>query len=163
MVNAQVGDVVKVNLDVRLNDGTVVISTSKTQPISFQIGAGKVIRGLEKAVVSMAQGQSKTTKLPPEEAFGRYSGKRLLVLNRSDLPHNISLKKGQFLKVKRVQGGRGLVRVAGVDESQVMLDTNHLLAGKEIILDIKLLEILPYADSSQEILEIGHATMDSST
>lgn len=65
--------------------------------------------------------------------------------------------------MKRVQGGRGLVRVAGVDESQVMLDTNHLLAGKEIILDIKLLEILPYADSSQEILEIGHATMDSST
>jgi len=53
--------------------------------------------------------------------------------------------------------------VAGVDESQVMLDTNHLLAGKEIILDIKLLEILPDADRSQEIREIGHAAMDSST
>jgi peptidylprolyl isomerase len=142
MATAQVGDIVKVSLDAKLDDGTVVVSTTGGEPISFQVGAGEVIPGLENAVIGMTEGDSKTERVPPEEAFGRYSGKRLIVMDRGEFPTHIEPYKGQFLRVKKVDGRTGIVRVALADDSRIMLDANHLLAGKEIILEIELLEVV---------------------
>ena len=55
MVNAQVGDVVKVDLDVKLDDGTVVVTSRYREPITFQIGAGEVIRGIDNASSSAGE------------------------------------------------------------------------------------------------------------
>lgn len=142
MTKAQIGDVVRVDLKAKLDDGTVVIKSKGGEPISFQVGAGEVIRGLENAVIGMPQGESKTTRVPPEEAFGRYSGRRLVVMNRTDFPSHIEPYKGQYLRIRKAKGKSGVVRVALANDSRVMLDSNHLLAGKEIILEIELLEIL---------------------
>lgn len=138
----QAGDIVKVDLDAKLEDGTLIVTTTGGEPISFQVGAGEVIPGLENAVIGMTEGDSKTERIPPEEAFGRYSGKRLIVIDRGAFPSHIEPYKGQFLRVKRVNGRIGVVRVALADDYRVMLDANHLLAGKEIILEIELLEVI---------------------
>jgi peptidylprolyl isomerase len=151
MMKAQAGDVVKVDLNAKLPDGTVVVTSRGREPISFQLGVGEVIRGLENAVIGMTEGESKTEKVPPEEAFGRYSGKRLIAIDRSEFPSHIEPYRGQFLRVKRANGRTGIVRVALADDSRVMLDTNHLLAGKEIILEIELLEVLSAAGSARSL------------
>jgi peptidylprolyl isomerase len=145
MIKAQVGDIVKVDLDAKLDSGTVVVTTKRTKPITFQLGAGEVIPGLERAVIGMTPGESKTTKVPPEDAFGRYSGRRLIPIDRDAFPSHIDPYKGQILRLKRVDGRTGLIRVARVDNSRVMLDTNHILAGREITLDVELLAVLPPA------------------
>jgi peptidylprolyl isomerase len=141
MIRAQIGDIVKVDLNAKLADGRVVVTSQGTEPIRFQVGAGEVIRGLDNAVIGMTEGESKTERIAPEDAFGRYSDKRLIVVNRGDLPSHIEPYKGQFLRVNKADRRAGVVRVALVDESRVILDTNHLLAGKEIILEIDLLEV----------------------
>ena len=142
MINAQVGDVVKVDLDIKLDDGTVVVSSRSCEPITFEIGAGEVIRGIDNAVIGMTEGESKTSRIPPENAFGRYSGKRLILMNRDDFPSRIEPRKGKFLWFRKVNGKKDVVQIAGLNDSHIILDTNHLLAGKEIILDIELLEVL---------------------
>lgn len=142
MIKAQIGDVVKVDLSAKLDNGTVVVTSRGGEPIRFQVGAGEVIRGLENAVIGMAEGETKTERVPPEQAFGRYSGKRLIVMDRSGFPSHIEPYEGRLLRIRKVDGKTGVVRVARVDESSVMLDANHLLAGREIFLEIELVEVL---------------------
>ena len=163
MVRAQIGDIVKVDLNAKLADGRVVITSQGADPIRFQVGAGEVIRGLENAVIGMTEGESKTERIPPEDAFGRYSGKRLIVVNRVDFPSHIEPRKGQLLRVNKEDGRPGVARIALVDESCVMLDTNHLLAGKEIILEIDVLEVLSSSGPVPEMAGEINPEMSSST
>jgi peptidylprolyl isomerase len=46
--------------------------TFDRQPLRFTIGEGQLIPGFEEAVVGMKPGDSKTTELPVEQAFGPY-------------------------------------------------------------------------------------------
>jgi peptidylprolyl isomerase len=161
VIRAQIGDIVKVDINAKLANGKVVVTSQGAEPIRFQVGAGEVIRGLESAVIGMTEGESKTERVPPEDAFGQYSGKRLIVVNRVDFPSHIQLRKGQLLRVNKEDGKPGVARVALVDESRVMLDTNHLLAGKEIILEIELLEVLSPSGPVQEMADEINPEMSS--
>ncbi len=40
------------------------------EPLEFELGAGQMIAGFDKAVTGMAVGEEKTADLPPEEAYG---------------------------------------------------------------------------------------------
>jgi FKBP-type peptidyl-prolyl cis-trans isomerase 2 len=39
-------------------------------PITFTVGSGKVIKGLDEGIVGMGVGESRTLTIPPEKAFG---------------------------------------------------------------------------------------------
>ena len=67
---AKQGDTVRVHYRGRLQDGSVFDETFDRQPLRFTIGEGQVIPGFEEAVVGMKPGDSKTTELPVEKAFG---------------------------------------------------------------------------------------------
>jgi peptidylprolyl isomerase len=45
-------------------------------------------------------------------------------------------------RLKEPDGLRAVARVADVSETDVTLDVNHPLAGKELVFDIQLLEII---------------------
>ena len=63
------------------------------------------------------------------------------MVNRNQCPTDVEL--GQELEMTDRSSGRTTVgKVIGISESKVTLDTNHPLAGKDLTLDIKLLEIL---------------------
>jgi FKBP-type peptidyl-prolyl cis-trans isomerase len=49
---------VKVQYTGKLEDGSIVQSTTKGNPLQFTIGAGEVIKGFEQAVVGMEPGKS---------------------------------------------------------------------------------------------------------
>jgi peptidylprolyl isomerase len=140
MIKAKIGDLVKVHFTGRLDDGTVFATSKMSKPVSFRLGTGEVISGLENAVVGMSPGESKTAIIAPEDAFGRYTADRLVLVKRTHFPKHIEPRKGQLLRVGKVGGKTGMVRVALVDDARVMLDTNHVLAGKNITIDVKLLE-----------------------
>ena len=150
LIRVQNGDFVKIDFTGKLADGTVFAKSKESKPVSFRLGSGEVISGLEKAVIGMSPGESKTANIPPEDAFGQYRKDRLITVRRSDFPKHIDPRKGQFLRVTKTGGRTGMVRVSLVDDDRVILDTNHVLAGERITLDIKLLECFPSADRFPE-------------
>lgn len=151
MMKAQIGDLVKVNFTGRLDDGSVFAASKSSKPVSFRLGTGEVISGLEKAVMGMSPGESKTAIIRPEDAFGRYRRDRLIVVGRSNFPKHIEPREGQILRVRRIGGKTAMVRVVLVDDAKVMLDTNHVLAGKMITMDVELLECLPQQESRSPV------------
>jgi peptidylprolyl isomerase len=142
MAQAKNGNTVKVHYTGRFEDGTMFDSSSNSGPLQFVIGEGRVIPGFEQAVVGMSPGESKSTTIPPEEAYGLHHEQMVLVIDRKQVPPDLKLGVGQQLEVRRQDGRKAMVMVTDVSESTVTLDANHPLAGKDLTFDIQLVEIV---------------------
>jgi len=70
MAQAKEGDTVRVHYTGKLEDGTVFDTSSERAPMEFTIGEGEIIPGFEQAVIGMEPGETKTARIPPEEAYG---------------------------------------------------------------------------------------------
>jgi FKBP-type peptidyl-prolyl cis-trans isomerase len=67
---AKSGDMVEVDYKGSFENGEVFDSSEGGDPLMFQLGAGQVIAGFDRAVEGMAVGESKTVTIPPAEAYG---------------------------------------------------------------------------------------------
>jgi peptidylprolyl isomerase len=142
MATANFGNTVKVHYTVKLDDGTVVDSTLEHGPFTFTLGMGQVIPGFEEAVTDMSPGTSKTAQVDVEDAYGQYYQELIKEVDKNKFPDGFNFEAGQRLEIPAEDGKSALVTVVGTTETTVILDTNHPLAGKNLMIDIQLLEIL---------------------
>lgn len=142
MTQAKYGDTVVVHYTGKLQDGTVFDTSLDREPLEFTIGDGQIIPSFEQAVVGMSPGESKTIKIPAEKAYGPHRREMVAVVDRDQFPPDAELKIGQRFKVNRTDGQTTTVLVTDVSKSSVTLDANHPLAGKELIFDIQLVDIV---------------------
>lgn len=141
MVQAKLGDTVKVNYTGKLQDGTVFDSSVDRDPLQFALGQGQVISGFEEAVVGMSPGESKSVTIPSAEAYGPYQDELVIVVDEQQMPSEISVEVGQQLQMRHSSGQAVPVTVTNIAESKVTLDANHPLAGKDLTFDLELVNI----------------------
>lgn len=141
MATAKRGDTVKVHYTGTLEDGTVFDTSSEREPIQFTIGEGQVIPGFEAAVVGMEAGTSRSTTIPPEDAYGERRNDRILTVKRDQVPEGLDPEVGQRLELNQPNGRPISVTVARVSDDELALDANHPLAGRELTFEMKLIEI----------------------
>ena len=60
----------------------------------------------------------------------------------SKIPSNIEPEVGQQYQIPQENGQKSVFMVTEITESNVTLDGNHPLAGKDLSFDIQLIEIL---------------------
>ncbi|UCD34556.1 MAG: peptidylprolyl isomerase [Nitrospiraceae bacterium] len=139
---AQQGDRVRVHYTLKDVQGKVVESSRDSIPIEFVIGEGKVIRGFERNIVGMKAGSSTTVTIPPEEGYGHRDEGRVFEFSRKNAPGNFDPQIGQTVQMHRPDGKSVVVTVLSRTEKGYMMDANHPLAGKELIFDLELIEIV---------------------
>ena len=148
------GDTVSVHYTAMHTDGTVFESTEKGQPFTFTVGDAKVIRGLEKAVIGMKPGEIKTVTIPMEDAYGARRNDLVQIKNRLLITGGGELKVGREVNIRQPDGSSVRARIIDLNDSTVRFDANHPLAGKDIKMDITLVEIRrvppPESPSSEE-------------
>lgn len=142
MSKVQFGSTIKVNYTVRLDDGTIVDSTKDHVPFTFTIGMGAAIPGFEKAIMEMNAGESRTVRVSVEDAYGPYYKELIKEVDRDKFPADFQFEVGQRLEIPTEDGQSSLVTVMQVSDQAIILDTNHPLAGKELTIDIEVLEVL---------------------
>lgn len=142
MAQAKHSDTVKVHYTGKLEDDTVFDTSVNRDPLQFTIGKGQVIPGFEQAVVGMNPGESKTTKVPVDQAYGPHRKEMVLEVDRKQFPADLKPEVGQEYQIPQAQGRPTVVTITDVSESKIVLDANHPLAGKDLIFDVQLLEIL---------------------
>lgn len=142
-MRAKANDRVKVHYRGSLRDGSVFDSSLDKDPFIFIIGKGAVIPGFEKSVVGMKAGDRKTVTIQPEDAYGLHREDLCAIIARSRIPENIKLRPGMKLDVESSRGASTRALVLDVTDAHVTLDLNHPLAGKELVFDLELIEILP--------------------
>ncbi|HAR45870.1 MAG TPA: peptidylprolyl isomerase [Nitrospiraceae bacterium] len=141
MKQAKKGDSVVVHYTGKLADGTVFDSSRDRQPIQFKVGDGQVIPGVENAVVGMNAGDSKTAKIPSEEAYGPRRDDMVVTLDRSQLPADLDPKVGQRLELTQENDQTVLATITDLSEKNITLDGNHPLAGKELTFELELVQV----------------------
>jgi|SRR5919199_474602 peptidylprolyl isomerase len=142
MVQAKPGDTVKIHYTGKLDDGTVFDSSVNREPLEFTIDGGQVIPGFEKAVMGMSPGDSKTEKIPMDQAYGPYRQEMVIEVSRQQLPPDLQPEVGLQLQVQQPNGQAVPVFVTEVTDATVTLDANHPLAGEDLTFDIQLVEIV---------------------
>ncbi len=136
------GDVVKVNYTGKLTNGEQFDSSIGREPLEFTVGAGQMIKGFDAAMPGMQVGEKKTINILPANAYGEKDEDAIMAFPKADIPKEIKLEVGTQLQLRNQQGHPIPVSIAEIKEDFVMLDANHSLAGKELIFDIELVEIV---------------------
>lgn len=138
MTKVKEGDVVRLHYTGTLSDGTTFDSSDGRDPLEFTVGSGQIIPGLDKAIPGMGVGDTKTVEIPAAEAYGAHDPNGLQTVPRDQFPPEIPMEAGTPLQVQ-TQDGRTLpVTIHEVGETEVVLDANHPLAGKDLTFAIEL-------------------------
>ncbi len=132
---AKNGDKVSIHYTGKLEDKSVFDTSEGRDPLQFTVGDKNLIVGMNKAVRGMKAGESKTVSIPPEEAYGPYSDKLVFEVPTKNLPPGVTAGT----PLRGPQGG--MVMVTEVNGEKAVLDANHILAGKTLVFDIKLVSI----------------------
>lgn len=138
MKKAEKGDRVSIHYIGTLDNGYIFDSTEEQDPLSFTIGAGEVFPALEQAVIGMIKGQAKNLLIPAEKAYGPRRKENILMLQRDSLPAAKDPQPGQRVQLQLTDGSDLLMRVIQVNETEVVLDGNHPLAGLDLTFALQL-------------------------
>ncbi|MHC4197311.1 MAG: FKBP-type peptidyl-prolyl cis-trans isomerase [Planctomycetota bacterium] len=142
MAQAKDGDTVRIHYTGRLDDGEVFDSSTEREPLQFTLGAGQVIPGFEQGTLGMNPGEAKTINIPADKAYGPHRKEMVMTVDRKELPEDFELKIGMQLRIPQEDGRALPAKVTDISESNVTLDANHSLAGKDLTFDIELVEIV---------------------
>ena len=132
----ETGDTVKFSYVGKFEDGSVFSDTSD-EPVSVEVGTGKLIKGLDKEIVGMTEGEEKKITVSPEEGYG-FEDPNLVTKIPHDVfkENDIEPKLGMMLKTPK-----GHCQVTNITGSDIEVNFNHPLAGKNLIFDVKVEEI----------------------
>jgi len=140
---AKSGDTVKVHYTGRLQeDGQVFDSTRDRSPLQLTLGEGKTLKDFEDAVVGMFPGQNRRVEIPCRQAYGPRLRNMERVLRPDLVPRGTPVRIGQRLRIQEEGQSPTVVTIIGRSGKEVMIDTNHPLAGHDLVFEIELLEIL---------------------
>ncbi len=142
MTQAKAGDTVRLHYTGTLEDGTTFDSSAGRDPLQFTVGSGEIIPGLDREIAGMAVGDTKQVTVPAEDAYGAHDPDRQQVVPRDQIPDNIPTEPGTQLQLQTPDGQAVPVVVTERTETEVTLDANHPLAGKALIFDVELVEIV---------------------
>ena len=137
----EVNQNVKIFFEVKI-DGEVVDQTTSNKAFEFTFGIGQVIPGLEKRIQNMSAGEEASFIVPASEAYGEYNEEAIQIMPLEELAGIPDLKEGMQLQGEGEDGEPIQVIVKEINETQVVLDYNHPLAGKELEYKIKIDSLL---------------------
>ena len=107
------------------------------KPLNFTVGKHQLISGFENAVIGMHVGENKTITIPPEKAYGVRDDKLIIPIPITAFNNtNITPTVGKRIYVKGTPA-----EIIKVNDTAVVLDFNHPLAGKTLIFEIKVVNI----------------------
>jgi FKBP-type peptidyl-prolyl cis-trans isomerase 2 len=141
MNTVELHDFVKVHYTCITDDGHIYSTRTLEGPVEFVVGDGKLLRLLEEGITGMRLNEKKTIKISHENAYGNWEKELIREIDRANIPEIIELKKGLELYLNGADGKEIKLRIVEVREKILIIDENHLLAGKDLTFEIEIIEI----------------------
>ena len=110
------------------------------------------LTGLETALEGKSSGERVEITVPPETGYGVRDDSLLLKIERDKLNEIENLQEGSRFRMDTPDGPM-VFTVVKIDESEVMMDGNHPLAGMTLNFDITIQSV---RDATPEELDHGH-------
>lgn len=170
-----VGDRVSVQVNGALSNGEKFGQTER--PLTFLVGSGDMLPGIEEAVVGLRKGERKSVEIAPEKAFG--AEKQIHTVPRAELNfrcyscrskrlvHLMLALTGAFCDdicmaispedEAKLAVGVGLqlqngeqARIVKVTDESIDIDLAHPYAGETLFVDLEIVDHVAFAQLSSE-------------
>ncbi len=135
---------VKVNIlyEVKLETGEIVLKTEEEQPLEVVVGDGNIPKSIEKILIDMKEGETKTIALESTEAFGPKIDDLIVDLSKEEFDSQVELEVGSRVSINSPEGKRFMGTVLEVKDENISVDFNHPLAGKNLIFTVTVVSIV---------------------
>ena len=142
MAQVRDNDVIRIHYIGKLEDGTVFDSSEGGASLELTLGRGEFIKGLEEGVIGMTPGETKSIFISADKAYGPHLPEKVFEFHKDRAPQDFNPELGQQYQMYRADGAPVLVKVVEETETGYVMDCNHPLAGKNLIFEVTLEEIV---------------------
>jgi FKBP-type peptidyl-prolyl cis-trans isomerase SlyD len=136
-------------------DGDILDRTDDGPPVSYVHGYGQIVPGLERGVEGMVKGDARSVVVSAADGYGDYDPEAVVEVDRHDFPRPDDVSAGDEFIAESDDGEAVSMTVLEVRGDDVVVDTNHPLAGEVLRFEVTVLEVRPATQS--EIHEAEHA------
>lgn len=142
MAQVKEGDRIRIHYTGKFEDGSVFDSSKGGASLEIKIGRGEFIKGLEEGVIGMEPGETREIFMPADKAYGPYVKEKVFEFHKDRISEGITPEVGQQMQLYRADGMPIAVKVIDKTDTGYIMDANHSLAGKDLIFDVTLEEIM---------------------
>lgn len=154
------GDFVRVNFTGKVKDTEEVFDTTydevaqevglfdenKTyKPIPIVVGGNHLLPAIEEAIIGLEEGETKHVEVDADNAFGPRDPKMVQLIPMKEFKRQ-GMTPFPGMKIQS-EGNTG--KILTVNGGRVKVDFNHELAGKDLVYDVEVTEII--ADEEEKI------------
>ena len=134
------------------DDGEEFDSSFGKDPLTFLVGRKQMIPGFEEEILGAEKGDKRTFDLGPERAYGNHDPEGIQKVPKDQFPEDIEV--GMVLAAEMQNGQHVPLKVVEIDDEQVTIDFNHMLAGKNLTFEVEILDV---REATEEETSHGHS------
>lgn len=131
--------------------GETVDRVTAEEPLTYVHGYAQIVPGLEKQLEGLRAGEKGTFVVEADEAFGDRDEEGMFSVDRTEFPEADDVAVGDEFMAEGPDGEPIAMRVVEVRPDELVVDTNHPLAGQRIRFEVQITEVR--AAGEQEIAQ----------
>jgi len=143
-----------ISIEYRLTDpatGEELDSNIGQPPLEFITDKQHIIPGLENKLIAMEKGEVADVLVEAKDGYGEYIEELIQILPKEQFT-GIDLVEGMPLYGTDENGQTIQVTVKSLTETDVTIDHNHPMAGRDLMFNVTVLDI---RDATQEEIDTG--------
>ena len=108
------------------------------EPIPIVVGGNHLLPAIEEAIVGLKEGESKTMEVDADNAFGQRNPEMIQLIPMKEFKkQGMTPYPGMRITAEGTTG-----KILTVNGGRVRVDFNHELAGKDLVYDVEVVEII---------------------
>ena len=134
------GKQVSIHFRLTLDDGSLLEDTTERDPVSFHYGVGEMVPGLKAQLAGKRAGDECRVEVPAADAYGECDPAAEQAVPRTQFPPGADVQPGVSFQA---EGPNGVVpvRVLRIDGDDVVITTNHPLAGQRLTFQVRVVDV----------------------
>jgi len=137
------GSEVSLYFTLSLPDGTVADCTEENEPLTFTMGDGSLIEGLEMMLYGLKEGDKQCLSIDPVDAFGFTDEESIHIMPREEFDDSFNLEEGLIIEFETPSGEAIPGTIKKIEADEVTVDFNHPCAGFVVTFDVDIVKISP--------------------
>lgn len=151
--------VVTLKYELKNEDGEVLGTSADGAPLRYLHGHENIVPGLERQLEGRGKGDHFEATVTPAEGYGERQGPGPQQVPMNAFPEGSDPQPGMQFATQDDEGNMIPIWVMGVQGDQVVVDTDHPLAGETLYFDIEVVDV---RDSTDQEKQQGHPETDES-
>jgi len=135
------GNKINISFEAKLKTGEIFLKTEEEHPLEVTVGEGAIPKSIEKVLIDMKIGETKTIALEPTEAFGPRVEDLVVDLPKEGFGSDAGLEVGSKVSMKSPEGKTFAGIVKEIKGDDITVDFNHPLAGKNLVFTVTVVSI----------------------